>query len=494
MTLSDFTRWRLPSAMAALLGGGLIAAVLSGCAPQLGPAPKLTPIASLAASQSLAAPADAWPADAWWTAYNDPQLNALEEQALAGAPDLAAAAARVRQAQAVIDQAAGFRLPSLSTNGSIQTSKQSLNEGFPDAFKSFLPAGYHTQTRATADLNWTLDFFGAERARLAAATSAAEAAQAELAAARLQLSTDVAGAYAELARLYRDRDAAAEAVRVRGETLKLVGDRLRNGLETRGELAQAQGGVPAAQQEVDALDRQILVQRHAIAALLGQGPDAGLAIPRPATLAVRPFGLPPTVQVDLVGRRPDLVAARLRAEAAAKRVKAAKADFYPNISITGDYGLTSLGVEKFTSTPDSVIGAIGPAIRLPIFNRASLDAAYKGRRGEYDEAVAAYNRTLAYALRDVADAAAGVQSIETQLADARQALSAAEEAYRVLQMRYSGGLTPYLSVLSAENTLITQRRVLADLEGQAAGLDVSLVRALGGGYVDPAPALRTASR
>lgn len=484
--LANAMTWlRLPRWSAALMGGGLLAALLSGCAPDLGPMGAAKPLSSYATAQSFTAPAADWPADAWWTIYNDPVLNSLEEQALAGAPDLAVAAARLRQAQAVIDQQAGYKLPTLGANLSSQTQKQSLNEGFPPSFKNFIPAGFHTQSRATLDLNWTLDFFGAERARLVAATSQAEAAKAEIAAARLQLSTTVAGAYAELARLYDDRDAAAESVRVRRETLKLVGQRLQNGLETRGELAQAQGGIPETQRDVDALDRQIALQRNAMAAAVGAGPDAGLAIPRPKALALRAFGLPSTVSVDLVGRRPDLTAARLRVFAASKTVQGAKADYYPNITIAGDYGLASLGIDKFTQTPDSIIGALGPALRLPIFNRAQLNGAYKGRRADYDEAVANYNRTLTNALRDVADAAISIKALQVELADAKASLASAQEAYRILNLRYTGGLTPFLNVLSTENGLITARRAVADLQGQAAGLDVTLVRSLGGGYVDP---------
>lgn len=493
--LSTLMRLRLPKATAAMLGGGMAAAAtLSACAPQLGPAPTLRPLTQYATQESFAAPAVAWPTDAWWTVYGDPQLDALEAQALAGAPDLAVAAARLRQAQATVISAQGYRTPGLTVNASSRTTKQSLNEGFPDEFKPLLPAGYHTQSQATLDLQWTLDFFGANRNRLAAATSAAEAARADVAAARLQLSTGVASAYAELGRLYEDRDAALEAVRVRQQTLDLVAQRLRNGLETRGELAQAQGGVPEAKREVDALDRQILVQRHAIAALLGLGPDAGLAIKRPTALGARAFGLPDTVSVDLVGRRPDLTAARLQVQAAAKREKAAKADFYPNISITGQYGLASLGIDKFTQTPDSIIGSLGPALSLPLFSRSMLGGAYRSRRGEYEEAVATYDKTLANALRDVADAAVGVRSLQTELADARASLASAEEAHRIVRLRYDGGLTPFLNVLTAENSLITARRTVADLQGQAAGLDITLVRVLGGGYLDTAAPLRTAAR
>lgn len=485
-----------PTLLAALLGAGFAASLLGGCAPDLGAAPHVRPIGTLAAAQSLTAPAADWPRDDWWRAYGDPQLDALETEALAGSPDLAAAAARVRQAAAAVESDRASRVPQLAVNAQSQTTKQSLNEGFPDAFKSFLPAGWHTQSRATLDLDYDLDLFGANRARIHASEALADAQAADAQAARLQLTTAVAGAYAQLARLYADRDAAVDAVRVRRQTVELVGQRLRNGLETRGELATAQGGVPEAQAQVDALDRQILVQRHAIAALLGAGPDRGLAITRPALLKVPDFGLPATVTTDLVGRRPDITFARERARAASLRTQGARLDFYPTITISGDLGLASLGIDKFVQTPDSVIGALGPALRLPIFSAGRLEGAYRARRGEYDEAVAVYDRTLVNALRDVADAASQLQSLGVELNDARQSLSAAEEAYRIAQLRYTGGLSPFLNVLTAEGILLNNRRNVADLQAQAAGLDVDLVRALGGGFRDPAAdrPITTASR
>ena len=486
-----------PAFLAALIAGaGASASLLSGCAPDLGMAPAIRPVATYAAAKSLAAPPSDWPADAWWTAYGDPQLDALEAEALAGAPDVAIAAARVRQAQAVAEQSRASRLPQVSAQGSSQSQKQSLNEGFPTDFTRFIPAGYRTQTRATLDLNWQLDFFGANRARLAAAISQAAAQRAEEASARLQLSTSVASAYAQLARLYADRSAAADSLRVRSETVQLVGQRLLNGLETRGELATAQGGVPAAQADIDALDRQITLQRQAIAALVGAGPDRGLALAPPAPLRLRSFGLPATVTTDLIARRPDLSAARQRAQAAANRMKGARRDFYPQISLIGDYGLASLGVDTFLDTPHSVIGALGPSVTLPIFSAGRLEGAYRGARGEYDEAVSLYDKTLVTALRDVAGAAAGVQALQVELGDARKALASSEEAYRIARLRYTGGLSPYLNVLTVEGTLLVNRRNVADLEAQAAGLDVDLVRALGGGFRDASAAqpIKTAAR
>ena len=191
-----------------------------------------------------------------------------------------------------------------------------------------MPAGYRTQARITADLDWQLDFFGRNRAALAAATSDAKAAEADLASARLQLTVAVAAAYADLVRLYADRGAAMNMLTVRQAMLQLVRQRQQNGLETRGEVSLRESSIPAAQGDIDMLDRQIAVTGHQIAALAGAGPDHGLQITRPTMTVKRAFGLPSHLAVDLIGRRADLVAARLRAEAASNRINVAHADFY----------------------------------------------------------------------------------------------------------------------------------------------------------------------
>jgi NodT family efflux transporter outer membrane factor (OMF) lipoprotein len=439
--------------------------------------------ASYAAEKSFAAPAADWPADNWWAVYADPQLASLIQEAVAGSPTLAEAEARVRRADYAADQARAAPGPSIDPSARGQLAKQSLNQGFPDEFKSFLPRGWKLQSRVGVDLDWQLDFFGRNRARIAAATSEAEAARAEAAAARLQLSTAVAAAYAELMRLYADRDSAEAALKVRRATVELVSQRQRNGLENRGAVAQAEASVPALEGEIAAIDRSIAVTRNQIAALLGAGPDRGLAIARPAAAGLHPLGLPANLAAELVGRRADIAAARRRAEAAAERIKAAKANFYPNVNLAGFIGFQSLGVDTIVAK-DSLAGAIGPAMTLPIFHRRTNTALYGQAQAEYDAAVASYDGAVTQALREVADALAGQRAVAAQLASARAALASNEQAYRIAQDRYRGGLSPYLDVLTTETTMLQQQRQVADLEAQALSLDVALVRALGGGFKD----------
>jgi len=469
--------------IAAPLLAAASALALAACVtvPDAGPRPQTVAASSLATQKSFAAPASDWPADRWWEAYQDAQLSALIDEALKGSPNLAQAEARLKLAGAQQQQAKAAELPQLTFNGTVTETEQSKNLGYPPFIQQYLPNGYKDQGRLTLDASYDLDLFGKNRAALAAAVSETEAAKADVAQARLTLSSAVAQAYGDLARLYAERDVAADTVRIRQETADLTAQRVQNGLDTRAELDQALAATPAAKADLEALDEQILVARHRLAALLGEGPDRGLDIARPQPGAVKAFGLPADLTVNLLGRRPDIVAARLRVEEAGKRIDVAKADFYPDVSLTGFIGQQSLGISQLTAA-GSAIGQIGPAVRLPIFDGGRLRGAYRGARAQYDLAVADYNQTLTQALQDVADSAASAQSIQRQLVQRREAVAASESAYKVARLRYEGGLSEYVAVLTAEDALIQNRRALADAEARAFTLDVALVRALGGGF------------
>jgi NodT family efflux transporter outer membrane factor (OMF) lipoprotein len=461
---------------ASLLG----AMLLAGCAavPKLGEAPKLAPVERFASQESFKAPAAEWPADAWWTAYGDPQLDALMQEALAGSPDLQEAAARVRAADAQARSARAATLPALSASAQAAEVKQSYNNGFP---AQFVPKGYNDTGRATLDLSFDLDIWGRNRAALAAATSEAEAARMDAAQARLLLTTNLAAAYADFTRLTAERAAADSALRIRTASSNLVGRRVEQELANRGEGDQARAAAATARQELTALDEQLAIARNRLAALAGAGPDRGLALQPPAASPKREFGLPPNLAADLLGRRPDLQAARLRAEAAAKRIRVARAGFYPDLNLTAFIGAQSLGLHNLTKS-GSDIGQGALALSLPIFQGGRLEGAYRGARAEYDAAVAAYDRTLIAALQETADAAASSRALEQRLAAARESLAAGEGAYRVARLRYEGGLSTYLDLLTAEDQLIAQRRAVAQLEARALSLDANLVRALGGGF------------
>jgi NodT family efflux transporter outer membrane factor (OMF) lipoprotein len=472
------------NALAGRLASYCLIATVAGCAtpPDLGPKPQLSSPESYTTAKTFAAPQADWPSDQWWRAFGDPQLDSLIEEALAGSPNLAAAAARVRQAEAALMKANSSRSLRVSGNGSVQSSYQSIEaDDLPQAIRDALPDDVQTKASASLGMSRQLDFFGRNRASIGTATSSAEAARAGEAAARLELSTAVAQTYAELVRLYSDRAASEEAIRVRSASMNLVGQRLRNGLENEGQLYQAKAEVSAANVDLASVDGQIARTRNALAALLGKGPDRGLDIATPARPIFSSSGLPANLALDLVGRRPDLVAARHYAEAASENITVAKADFYPNVNLSAVVGIQTLGLDRLGGGDLSYIQA-GPALSLPIFDGGGVEGGYRKARAQYDEAVAVYNQTLTNALREVADAISDRRSLESQLVEARSALASAEAAYRIVRVRYEGGLSSYIDALSVEDQMVELRRAAAGLEAQAFVLDVSLIRALGGGY------------
>ena len=467
------------TAFTAALLAAASALTLSACAslPNMGPAPQMKPAAAFAASQSLAAPDRPWPTDSWWAAYGDPELNALVDEALKGSPDLAAAQARLDKAEAYRAGAEAKTLPTLTGQAQVAATKLSYNNGIPPAFT---PHGVNGAGLIGLSFNYELDFWGKNRAAVAAATSDLRAAEAQAAEARLVLSTGIASSYADLVRLYAERDVAEEALRVRQDTVTLVSNRVQNGLDTRAELSQAQAGAPRAREQIAGLDEQIALAKDRIAALMGEGPGRALSIARPKVEQVSAFGLPANVAADLVGRRPDVSAARWRAEAAAKRIGVAKAQFYPNVNLVALAGFQSLGLSKLFASGSDMLQA-GPAVTLPIFEGGALRANLKGARADYDEAVAVYDGTVAQAFQQVADVAASEKALTTRLSEARQALAANQDAFQTASLRYRGGLSTYQSVLLAEDAMLQSRRTVADLQSRAFALDVALVKALGGG-------------
>ncbi|WP_235522788.1 efflux transporter outer membrane subunit [Novosphingobium sp. Leaf2] len=459
---------------------GLAAPLLASCAalPKQGVVPAMRPASAFASTASLAAPETSWPSDHWWEGFGDPQLTALIGEGLSDATDLRVAQARFERAGALVREARSRLLPSLQANGEIGGTKQSYNYLIP---RAIAPQGWKDYGQATMRLDWELDFWGRNRAALGAARSDAAAAQAEAAAARLVISSGIAEAYADLADLFAQADAARRAVEIRRRTVELMDGRRAQGLENAGAVERARSALASSQGELAALNETVSLTRNRIAVLLGAGPDRGLSIDRPTARAVETFGLPANLPADLIGRRPDVIAARLRAQAAASRIKEARAAFYPNVNLAGLIGLQSIGIGDLVKS-GSTFGTVGPAISLPIFDGGRLTGAYRAAEADYRGAVAEYDGALAQALREVADAAASERALTERIARADEAERAATAAWTVADNRYRGGLATSLDVLVAEDALIDTRRNLATLRNRRFVLDVALIRALGGGF------------
>ncbi|OCS47568.1 AdeC/AdeK/OprM family multidrug efflux complex outer membrane factor [Ralstonia pickettii] len=455
-------------------------AVLAGCA-NLGNSHStqtLTTPGQLASTQSLPSQGGQWPSLDWVDQFNDPQLRALVDEAIKDNPNLQVAFARVRASRAMADVVRGNLYPSVGLDADM--TRQRLSEY--DMFEGTPLAGrWFTESKIQLGVSYDLDFWGKNRSALEAALSDDKAMEAESQASRLMLSTTVARTYAKLAALYAQRDVAERAIVQRKDLTSLAGQRLRAGLDTQVETTQARANVAAAQTELEQVDEQITLARNQLAALLGKGPDRGLAIARPTLLAQATPKLPNNLTIDLIGRRPDLVAARWRVEAASKDIDVAKAQFLPDISLTAFLGLASIAPENLLLGASRQLG-IGPALKLPIFQGGKLRANLRGKYANYDAAVASYNQTLTEALHDTADQITALHSIDAQIAIQRTALSEAERAYSLARTRYSAGLGTQLVVLNAETTVLQQRKLATDLQARRLDAQMALIKALGGGY------------
>jgi NodT family efflux transporter outer membrane factor (OMF) lipoprotein len=246
------------------------ALALAGCAvPNLGPKPVPRGPEAIAAQQSLPeSPTAAWPRDAWWQDYGDPQLTALIEEGLKASPDVATAAARYRRAAGFTQQAGAATLPSLDLRGSASMEKQSYNNGFPP---QFLPQGWNDTGQVAASFNFDLDLWGKNRAALAAATSEQRAAQIDVRQAELMLSTGIASAYVDLALLFAVRGVRQAELTIRENSRKLVSDRVGQGLDNQGSLAQASAQTATARAALTEADQAIAIRRHQLAMLVGAG-------------------------------------------------------------------------------------------------------------------------------------------------------------------------------------------------------------------------------
>ncbi|HBO78038.1 MAG TPA: RND transporter, partial [Cupriavidus sp.] len=329
------------------------------------------------------------------------------------------------------------------------------------------------------------DFWGKNRDALEAALSDDRSMEAESQAARLMLTTSIARSYNRLAALFAQRDVAERAIAQRRDLTDLSRQRLAAGLDTQVETTQARATVASAQTELQAIDEEIALARNQIAALLGKGPDRGLQITRPTLLANPTPQLPDDLTIGLIGRRPDLVAARWRVEATSKDISVAKKEFLPDVTLTAFAGLASLDPANLLMSVSRTFG-FGPTLRLPIFEGGRLRANLKGKYAQYDIAVASYNQTLVDALREAADTVISIRSVDQQIKTQREALELAEHAYSLATTRYKAGLGTQLTVLNAESTVLQQRRQATDLQARRLDLQMGLIKALGGGYHEEA--------
>ena len=451
----------------------LMSALLSGCVDT----PSTTPQETTLKSETLglgAAPAPAVP-DTWWTAFADPQLDRLVEQALKGSPTLAAAMARVRQAQSELSASRAATYPQLTLDG------QETRERFSKDYIIPPPYGGTTQWIGTvqANLSWSLDLFGKQAAQIAQARAGAKASELDATAARLMLAGSVTQAYIALWRAYVLIDVAEETVTQQQGILGLTAGRVRAGLDNNASQKQAEALLAMAREDLLRATAVRDLAVHQIAALIGRGADA-YDISRPQ-LSDTALALPQTLPADLLARRADIAAAEARIDAAFQGREVARKAYYPDINLIGLAGWAAIGLGPMFSASSLQYGA-GPAIHLPIFDAGTLDAQYAGATASLDAAVADYNEAVITAVKQTADALTELKSLQDQSGEQRAALAAAADSFALARERYRSGLSPQTNVLDAESLLIQARRQSAALTADIVSARVTLLMAIGGGF------------
>ena len=454
-------------------------AVLAGCANYAGihSDRQMTEPGGLATTQSLPAEQGRWPAAGWDDQFGDAQLKTLIDEALQGSPSLEMARARVAAAAAASEGANANTLPQVSASYSINRQRFSETALVPPPYAG----AWQTENKAAVSASYDLDLWGKNREALKSSVSALRASEAETEQIKLTLSTAIARAYNDLARLYALRDIAADQLTQRQQVLRLTQGRVTMGLDTDVEKKGAEADVASAEATIASLDGSVQRVRYQLGALLGKGPDRGLAITRPTLGVGGTVALPDNLPADLVSRRPDLVAARWRVDASTHDIAVAKADFYPDINLAAAIGLDAFGFGRFL-TAASRTANVGPAIHLPIFDGGALRAQLKGRYADFDYAVAHYNDTLVNALSDVATQLSEIRSVDNELAASVRAQDAARRALQLALAQYKGGLTTQLTVLHAQANALTADQQVASLRMARRDHQIALASALGGGY------------
>ncbi|MGQ7937091.1 efflux transporter outer membrane subunit [Paraburkholderia sp. D1E] len=462
---------------------------IAGCASTGGIAPQdrgIEPSSLDAGNAIRAANADAqWPAADWWRAYNDPQLNEWVETAQAGNPNLAVAQARVREAVSMAGVARSALSPQVNGSLSIQRQKWADNLYYGPGP---LAGEQSWNNTGTLGLSYNLDLWGKDKNAAERALDAAHASAADFRAAQLELEGNVVRAYIEMSMNYALLDIAKSTLQQQQQIVDLANRRLKGGIGTQLEVSQAETPMPEYERQIDAIEEKIALGRNQLAVLAGKGPGAGDAIQRPTlSLDNAPAALPSALPADLIGHRPDVVAARWTVAAQARGIDVAKASFYPDINLLASIGgYAAMGpLFQFLKDPSHSWSA-GPALSLPILDGGRLRSQLGAASAGYDEAVDRYNQSIVGALKDISDQVIRIRSLATQAQDADRSVAAARKNYELSREGYRRGLTDYLNVLVAQSQLLRAQEGVAKIQAERLGAHASLVTALGGGLDEPA--------
>jgi multidrug efflux system outer membrane protein len=459
-------RWS-PLVAALVLAGCAAPAIDDSSLPQAPAAFK-----EAGARWTVAAPAEAQPRGEWWKSFSDPVLDDLVARADRSNTSIQVAAARLVQARALLKSANAERLPQVGIGFSAQRG-----DGLS---VTSAPAGNpRTLYAASASLSYEADLFGRLSQASRAASLDARAREALLQSTRLVVQADVAQNYLQLRALDTERALVRRTLEAYRGTLDLTERRYRAGDVAELDVSRAKTEVAATESEALALDRRRAELEHAIAVLVGEvASNFSIAdAPWSSALPVIPAGVPATV----LTRRPDVSAAQDAMLAAQARAGAAKAAWFPSLSLTAAGGRASPELADLFTWPARAWG-VAALIAQPIFDggRRNADIQYAG--GEMDVAVARYREQVLVAFRDVEDQLAALRLLSEQAEAQERAVNSAARTTALSDSRYRNGFVSQLELLDAQRSELRNRRAALQVRSAQYQATVGLVRALGGGW------------
>ena len=414
---------------------------------------------------------------AWWEQFEDPVLNDLISAALADNLDVKIAAARIEEFRGQFVTTRSGLFPQVGANFDASRQRASQEGSVP------LPAGVspvYNQFDASVSASWEIDLFGKIRRETEAARANLLASEEGRRGTILALVASVASSYINLRSLDRQLDIAKATAKSRADSVNVFTLRFQGGEVSQMELAQSQSEYQAALATIPQLEAQIGVQEDAIAVLLGRNPEPILRGRELDALAPPP--IPAGLPSDLIERRPDLVQAEQNLVAQNALIGAARALYFPSISLTGLFGSLSTDFSNLFTGPARV-WSFASAVSMPIFTAGNIEGQVHQAEARQQEALLGYRKAIQVAFQEVADALITLQKSRAQLAAQADQVTALITYAHLAGLRYEGGYTSYIEVLDAERSLFNAQLSYAQTQGAELTAFVSLYKAMGGGWV-----------
>ncbi|CAM4454288.1 MAG: Outer membrane protein OprM [Legionella sp.] len=412
------------------------------------------------------------------TRFNDPQLHQLIAVALTDGPDMRSAWTRIDRARQIAKGTFSALWPSADLKGSIAKDHFSFHGVVPPPFTEIIANQARIENLAL-NFNYELDLWGKNRETFASSVNESFATHMDLEETQLILSSTIASVYFDLQNNLLQQQLAKENVRLLEELEGIVTDRAKQGVESDIPVKTAISSTQAARLSVDDYHRAEMQARHQLATLMGKNPFNTEIETSKFTYNKHELALPKIIPANLLGHRPDIIATRARAQAAAHLIKVAKAAFFPNINLSGVLSLQSFYFSKLFHIALQTEG-VKAALELPIFDAGARKANLGVKRAEYELAVNQYNQTILNALREVSDQMTTLQTLNKQVNSQEKAVHATETNYRLFRSRYASGVIDYVQLLEIKQLVVQQKSLLISLQTRQKQAFVALLAALGG--------------